>query len=100
MHPSVQSMLDAWEEETDSDDDEDTRKGKRKRDADNAGETWIREDDDVPLDFMSADAAHSVLTLRPNRKRRRETEGGHFQNRADAIRFGAGSGLSIAEDGR
>merc|ERR1719240_1122494 len=100
MHPSVQAMLDAWEEETDSEDEESTtKKGKRKRDEDGPeASTWIREDADAPLDFMSADAAHSVLTLNPSHKRRRENQGGDFESRADALRFGRG--LRIAEDGR
>merc|ERR1719420_1947167 len=102
MHPSVQAMLDAWEDESDSEDDEAPRKGrkgKRKRDED-AGEsaTWIKEDGDLPLDFMSADAAHSVLTLRPNKKRARQAESGTFLNKADALRFG--KGLKVAPDGR
>merc|ERR1711904_618748 len=76
-----------------------TRVGKRKRN-DDEGEsaTWIREDGDIPLDFMSADAAHAVLTLRPNRKKARNVDSGTFQSRADALRFG--KGLKVAEDGR
>eukprot|EP00746_Dinoflagellata_sp_MGD_P162511 gnl/MRDRNA2_/MRDRNA2_90102_c0_seq1.p1 gnl/MRDRNA2_/MRDRNA2_90102_c0~~gnl/MRDRNA2_/MRDRNA2_90102_c0_seq1.p1 ORF type:complete len:1361 (-),score=354.98 gnl/MRDRNA2_/MRDRNA2_90102_c0_seq1:181-4263(-) len=103
MHPSVQAMLDAWEDETDSEDEEDpkskNRKGKRKRNEDEGeSATWIKEDGDVPLDFMSADAAHAVLTLRPNRKKARNVDTGTFQSKADALRFG--KGLKVAEDGR
>lgn len=102
-HEAVQALLDAWEAESESDDEGAGRsrpsKGKRKRDA---GETttWIHEDKDVPLDFMSADAAHSVLTERAApQKRRRAVEVGPAgaQSRADALRR---SGLRFAADGR
>merc|ERR1711904_743919 len=76
-----------------------TRKGKRKRNEDEGqSATWIKEDGDIPLDFMSADAAHAVLTLRPNRKKARNVESGTFQSKSDALRFG--KGLKVAEDGR
>ncbi|CAE8711938.1 unnamed protein product, partial [Polarella glacialis] len=63
QHDAVQALLDAWEDESDSDDGMDSKgrksaRGKRKRDAGQAS-TWIQEDQDVPIDFMSADAAHS-----------------------------------------
>merc|ERR1712224_808300 len=74
-------------------------RGKRKRNEDQGeSATWIREDGGIPLDFMSADAAHAVLTLRPNRKKARNVDTGTFQSKADALRFG--KGLKVAEDGR
>jgi len=99
-HDAVQALLDAWEAESDGDDDgKSGKKSKRKRE-EVAASTWIHEDKDVPLDFMSADAAHSVLTVRPpQRKRRRGAEQGlaGAQNRADALRL---NGLKFSEDGR
>jgi len=103
-HESVQALLDAWEAESGSGDEGGRRKsshsGKRKRDRDSAeaSTTWIREDQDVPLDFMSADAAHSVLTTRPpQQKRRRATGAADAQSRAEALRR---EGLRFAADGR
>eukprot|EP00435_Cladocopium_sp_Y103_P055020 s5_g18.t1 len=53
------------------------KQGKRKR-TDVAASTWIQEDGDVPIDFMSADAAHSVLTVSaPPSKRIRGTQVGN-----------------------
>jgi hypothetical protein len=95
-HDSVQALLDAWE--ADSDDEGRGRGGsKRKRDGDTT--TWIHEDQDVPLDFMSADAAHSVLTTRQQRKRQRGDLIGSAgaENKADALRR---SGLEFSADGR
>lgn len=110
-HDAVQSLLDAWEAESDLSDGEGggggggSRKralkaGKRKRDGNEGTSTWIHEDQDVPLDFMSADAAHSVLTVRPNAaKRRRGVQVGTAgaTSRAEALRR---SGLRFSEDGR
>lgn len=111
-HESVQQLLDAWEAESDGESDDDgmgggrrrsrpSREGKRKRDAVEAS-TWIREDQDVPIDFMSADAAHSVLTTQPRQmKRRRGVEtsvgGATAENKMDALRR---LGLRFQEDGR
>lgn len=101
-HDAVQALLDAWEAEEDSVDGEGRKgraKSKRKRDA-VAASTWIQEDQDVPIDFMSADAAHSVLTVRPPpSKRRRGGQVGNAgaENKADALRR---NGLRFAEDGR
>eukprot|EP00933_Yihiella_yeosuensis_P028517 TRINITY_DN2234_c0_g2_i1.p1 TRINITY_DN2234_c0_g2~~TRINITY_DN2234_c0_g2_i1.p1 ORF type:complete len:978 (+),score=249.09 TRINITY_DN2234_c0_g2_i1:273-2936(+) len=99
QHDAVQALLDAWEEEDDSDGEGGKRKSKRKRDAATAS-TWIQEDQDLPLDFMSADAAHSVLTMRaPPSKRRKGTEVGNAgaTDRAEALRR---NGLRFADDGR
>jgi len=99
-HDAVQALLDAWEEE---DDDEDgSKKGARSKRKRNevAASTWIQEDQDVPIDFMSADAAHSVLTVRaPPSKRRRGVEvgGAGAENKVDMLRR---SGLRFSEDGR
>jgi len=106
-HDSVQALLNAWEAESDGSDDGEggarrrskATKGKRKHDAVETT-TWIHEDKDVPLDFMSADAAHSVLTVRPPQQKRRRgsiTGAAGAQNRAEALRR---SGLCFAEDGR
>jgi len=99
-HEAMQSLLDAWEEESDKEGGGgSSRKGKRKR-GELAASTWIHEDSNVPLDFMSADAAHSVLTVRPSepKRRRGEAEGpAGAENRADALRR---HGLRFAEDGR
>jgi len=103
-HDAVQSLLDAWEAASDGEGEGGGRRGakersKRKRDAGEAS-TWIHEEKDVPLDFMSADAAHSVLTVRPpQKKRQRASEVGEAgaQNRAEALRR---SGLRFADDGR
>lgn len=100
-HEAMQSLLDAWEDESDNEmeDGRSSRKGKRKR-AEVGASTWIHEDANVPLDFMSADAAHSVLTVRPpqSKRQRGEVEGAAgAQNRADALRR---HGLRFAEDGR
>mmetsp|Transcript_18839 Transcript_18839/g.43806 ORF Transcript_18839/g.43806 Transcript_18839/m.43806 type:complete len:1340 (-) Transcript_18839:140-4159(-) len=96
---SVQALLDAWEAESD-DDGEGKKKGakaKRKREQVEAS-TWIHEDQDVPLDFMSAQAAQSVLTVRPPQmKRQRADEAGTAQGRAEALRR---HGLRFSEDGR
>lgn len=94
---AVQSLLDAWEAESGSDNEGGGRK--RKRDA-VAASTWIREDQDAPLDFMSADAAHSVLTVRPPQMKRRrgaDVDATGATNKADALRR---FGLRFAEDGR
>jgi len=99
-HEAMQSLLDAWEAESDEEGANSSRKGKRKRGEVGASSTWIHEDANVPLDFMSADAAHSVLTTRPpQRKRiRAEAEGpAGAENRADALRR---HGLRFADDGR
>ncbi|CAJ1413139.1 unnamed protein product [Effrenium voratum] len=98
-HNAVQALLDAWEAESDSEDGQGRAKGKRKR-GDVAASTWIQEDGDVPLDFMSADAAHSVLTVRaPPSKRIRGSKvgGAGAENKVDALRR---SGLRFATDGR
>ncbi|CAE6970171.1 unnamed protein product [Symbiodinium natans] len=100
-HSAVQALLDAWEAESDSDDGQGKRgaRSKRKR-GDLAASTWIQEDGDVPIDFMSADAAHSVLTVRaPPSKRLRGTQVGSAgaENKIDALRR---SGLRFAPDGR
>jgi len=97
-HEAMQSLLDAWEAESDGE-GEGTRKGKRKR-GEVASSTWIHEDANMPLDFMSADAAHSVLTVRPPqlKRRRGEVEGpAGAENRTDQLRR---HGLRFAEDGR
>lgn len=95
-HDSVQQLLDAWEAESDEEGASKVRPGRAKRKRGGADtSTWIREDGDVPLDFMSADAAHSVLTLRPPTKRRRAPEGA--ESRVDSLRR---HGLTFAEDGR
>jgi len=96
---AVQSLLDAWEAESGSDAEGGGGGRKRKRDA-VAASTWIREDQDAPLDFMSADAAHSVLTVRPPQMKRRrgaEADARGATNKADALRR---FGLRFAEDGR
>lgn len=102
-HEAVQNLLDAWEAESDSDEEEGggskKRKNKRRHDSVETT-TWIKEDADVPLDFMSADAAHSVLTTRPSAaKRRRGEQTGEAgaENRVDALRR---ANLTFAEDGR
>ncbi|CAE7686049.1 unnamed protein product, partial [Symbiodinium sp. CCMP2456] len=100
-HSAVQALLDAWEAESDSEDGQGKRgtRSKRKR-GDLAASTWIQEDGEVPLDFMSADAAHSVLTVRaPPSKRLRGTQVGAAgaENKIDALRR---SGLRFAADGR
>jgi len=98
-HESMQALLDAWEAESDGEMEGSSRKGKRKR-GEVAASTWIHEDANVPIDFMSADAAHSVLTVRPPQLKRRkgEVEGpAGAENRADALRR---HGLRFAEDGR
>eukprot|EP00930_Biecheleria_cincta_P067354 TRINITY_DN5388_c0_g1_i1.p1 TRINITY_DN5388_c0_g1~~TRINITY_DN5388_c0_g1_i1.p1 ORF type:complete len:1401 (+),score=326.79 TRINITY_DN5388_c0_g1_i1:64-4203(+) len=101
-HGAVQALLDAWEAESDSEGGEKggKRKTKRKRGEVSAASTWITEDQEVPVDFMSADAAHSVLTVRaPPSKRRKGTEVGNAgaENKIDSLRR---SGLRFAEDGR
>jgi len=102
-HGAVQALLDAWEEESDGEGGEKgggKRKAKRKRGEVSAASTWITEDQEVPVDFMSADAAHSVLTVRaPPSKRRKGTEVGNAgaENKIDSLRR---SGLRFAEDGR
>eukprot|EP00931_Biecheleriopsis_adriatica_P086974 TRINITY_DN61502_c0_g1_i1.p1 TRINITY_DN61502_c0_g1~~TRINITY_DN61502_c0_g1_i1.p1 ORF type:complete len:1372 (+),score=411.46 TRINITY_DN61502_c0_g1_i1:140-4117(+) len=103
-HDAVQALLDAWEEESDGDGEGRRRgaragKAKRKR-GEVSASTWIQEDQDVPVDFMSADAAHSVLTVRPPpSKRMRGTEVGEAgaENKADALRR---NGLRFSDDGR
>jgi len=104
-HEAVQELLDAWEAESDNEggdrmaDARPGRKGKRKRDSAEAG-TWIHEDQNIPLDFMSADAAHSVLTVRPpqqKRQRAQQVGSAGAENRADALRR---SGLRFSDDGR
>jgi len=101
-HESVQALLDAWEAESGSEGEGrggSGLHGKRKRDDSVAASTWIREDSEAPLDFMSADAAHSVLTVRPPPKRRRGEEVGNAgaANRTEALRR---HGLRFAADGR
>lgn len=93
-HESVQALLDAWEAESDGE----GGGGGRKRKHDSAAATtWIHEDREAPLDFMSADAAHSVLTTRPaQQKRQRGGEGGAV-GKAETLRR---HGLRFAEDGR
>jgi len=99
-HEAVQALLDAWEAESDSEGEGGGRRrgaakgGKRKRDGEEASTTWIHEDADVPLDFMSADAAHSVLTTRPSEKKR--LRGGEV-GKLEAMRR---SGLEFSKDGR
>eukprot|EP00927_Polykrikos_kofoidii_P041815 TRINITY_DN3566_c0_g1_i1.p1 TRINITY_DN3566_c0_g1~~TRINITY_DN3566_c0_g1_i1.p1 ORF type:complete len:1389 (-),score=303.85 TRINITY_DN3566_c0_g1_i1:301-4467(-) len=105
-HSSVQAMLDAWEEESDGSDGEGGQRrrrggdsGKRKRD-DVTASTWIHEEKDVPVDFMSADAAHAILTSRPPQKKRQkgdEIGNAGATNKIDALRR---SGLTFSSDGR
>jgi len=101
-HEAMQSLLDAWEAESDGEGAggrSADRKGKRKR-GEVSSSTWIHEDANVPLDFMSADAAHSVLTTRPSQAKRQrgEVEGpAGAENRADQLRR---HGLRFADDGR
>lgn len=98
-HDAIQSLLDAWEAEGEGKGKKGRDGKKRKHDVTESS-TWIHEDQDVPLDFMSADAAHSVLTVRPpQQKRQRANESGAAgaQNRVEALRR---SGLCFAEDGR
>eukprot|EP00929_Paragymnodinium_shiwhaense_P100288 TRINITY_DN6250_c0_g1_i1.p1 TRINITY_DN6250_c0_g1~~TRINITY_DN6250_c0_g1_i1.p1 ORF type:complete len:1362 (-),score=479.40 TRINITY_DN6250_c0_g1_i1:136-4221(-) len=101
-HEAVQAMLDAWEAESDDEEGGGKKKqgkDKRKRDVVDAS-TWIHENSDVPLDFMSADAAHSVLTVRPPQAKRRKGEevgSSGTYNKADALRR---SGLTFGDDGR
>eukprot|EP00928_Gymnodinium_smaydae_P040303 TRINITY_DN27349_c0_g5_i1.p1 TRINITY_DN27349_c0_g5~~TRINITY_DN27349_c0_g5_i1.p1 ORF type:complete len:1381 (+),score=350.47 TRINITY_DN27349_c0_g5_i1:88-4230(+) len=104
-HEAVQSLLDAWEAESDGEDGGRKRRqgqrsgGKRKHEAVETS-TWIHEDSNIPLDFMSADAAHSVLTVRPpqmKRQRGEEVGPAGAQNKVDALRR---SGLKFSDDGR
>jgi len=98
-HNAVQALLDAWEAESDEEGRGRGKQGKRKR-TDVAASTWIQEDGDVPIDFMSADAAHSVLTVSaPPSKRIRGTQVGNAgaENKVDALRR---NGLRFATDGR
>jgi len=101
-HEAVQSLLDAWEAESDDEMEGGagkSRKSKRKR-GEAASSTWIHEDGNMPLDFMSADAAHSVLTVRPPqlKRHRGQAEGAAgAENRTDALRR---HGLRFAADGR
>ena len=61
------------------------------------GNMFLCQDKDVPLDFMSADAAHSVLTVRPpQRKRRRGAEQGLAGAQAP-LRFTV-QGISLYEE--
>lgn len=98
---AVQALLDAWEAEGGSDDEGGKGKARAKRKRDSvAASSWIHEDRNVPLDFMSADAAHSVLTVRPPpAKRQRGVQVGWAgaENKVDALRR---SGLRFAPDGR
>lgn len=106
-HDAVQALLNAWEAESDGSDGEGGNRkghsrnnGKRKRDGNVASTTVIHEDNDVPIDFMSADAAHSVLTTRPSQAKRRRggvTGSAGATNRVDMLRR---TGLRFAEDGR
>jgi len=101
-HEAVQQLLDSWEDE-----EEGKKPGKREREGGGKrkhgtvlSSTWIREDQDAPLDFMSSDAAHSVMTTRqPQQKRRRGEEVGKSgaTSREEALRR---EGLKFAEDGR
>ena len=94
-HNAVQALLDAWE----ADEEGKGKQGKRKR-TDVAASTWIQEDGNVPIDFMSADAAHSVLTVRaPPSKKIRGAQVGNAgaENQVDALRR---NGLRFAADGR
>ena len=96
-HNAVQALLDAWEAESDEEGGR-GKQGKRKRDI--AASTWIQEDGNVPIDFMSADAAHSVLTVRaPPSKKIRGARVGNAgaENQVDALRR---NGLRFAADGR
>jgi hypothetical protein len=97
---AMQALLDAWEAESDGEGEGGSaRKGKRKR-QEVSTSTWIHEDANVPLDFMSADAAHSVLTTRPPQLKRQKGQmdaATGAENRADALRR---HGLRFAEDGR
>merc|ERR1712151_1363358 len=100
-HDAMQALLDAWEAESDGEAEGggSSKKGKRKR-AEVAASTWIHEDSNIPLDFMSADAAHSVLTVRPPQLKRQRgptdsTTGA--ENKVDALRR---HGLRFAQDGR
>lgn len=98
---TVQALLDAWEAESDGEENP-GRKGskiKRKRDVTETS-TWIQEDANAPLDFMSESAARSVLTTRgPQSKRQRGDVVGPSgaENKADALRR---VGLCFSEDGR
>jgi len=96
----MQALLDAWEAESEGEGEGGGgRKGKRKR-QEVSSSTWIHEDANAPLDFMSADAAHSVLTVRPPQMKRQKAQmdsATGAENRADALRR---HGLRFAEDGR
>jgi hypothetical protein len=103
-HEAVQHMLDAWEAQSDSDHEgtggRKHNKRKRDRDSAEAATTWIRDDAEAPLDFMSADAAHSILTVRPSQAKRQRGDlqgDAGAENRTDALRR---HNLAFAPDGR
>lgn len=105
-HEQVQTLLDAWEAESDNEEGGKKRHGRRGGDLTGGGKrkrgeveatTWIHEEKDVPLDFMSADAAHSVVTSRPAPQKRSRGNEADATNKTDALRR---SGLTFANDGR
>merc|ERR1719401_2661800 len=93
-HQAVQQLLDAWEAESDSDGEGGKRRHgrsttKRKRETVESS-TTIFENGDAPIDFMSKDAAHSVLTTSgPQMKRRRGEEVGEQVPPTNTTRCGA-----------
>merc|ERR1719281_2227231 len=66
----------------------------RPEDATHSGARWLREDADVPIDFMTPAAAAQVLVTAPNPRKKRKQEG-----MSDAERLRA-AGLQVGEDGK
>lgn len=97
----IADLLDELEDGEEDDDDEfvsrkPLSKTKRARadDATHSGARWLKEDADVPIDFMTPAAAANVLVTAPNPRKKRRQEG-----MSDAERLKA-AGLQVGEDGK
>jgi ribosomal RNA-processing protein 12 len=66
----------------------------RAEDATHVGARWLKEDADVPIDFMTPQAAAQVLVTAPNPRKKRKQEG-----MSDVERLRA-AGLQVGEDGK
>merc|ERR1719281_2324420 len=97
-------IADLLDELEDGDDDDESEfvsrkpisKTKRARaeDATHVGARWLKEDADVPIDFMTPQAAAQVLVTAPNPRKKRKQEG-----LSDAERLRA-AGLEVGDDGK